>query len=129
MGRYKKRADGRYAKQVTVGYKGNKPIKKTVYGKTEKELEKNYRDLMLYVDRNIIVDNGGLTLSELTDEWYRLRIQGKVRRNTECGYASVIKRIKTIGELKVKDIKRYNISSDKSVATVSSRGTVKAIKE
>lgn len=109
MGRYKKRADGRYAKQVTVGYKGNKPIKKTVYGKTEKELEKNYRELMLYVDRNIIVDNGGLTLSELTDEWYRLRIQGKVRRNTECGYSSIIKRIKTIGELKVKDIKRYNI--------------------
>jgi site-specific recombinase XerD len=109
MVKYKKRSDGRYAKQVTVGHKDKKPIKKTVYGKTPLELEKNYRALMLYVDRNIIVDNQGLTLSELVDEWYRIRVSGKVKRNTECGYASVINRIKTIGELKVKDIKRYNI--------------------
>jgi Site-specific recombinase XerD len=107
----KKRADGRYAKQVTVGQKNGKPVKKTVYGKTIKELEKNYRELMLLVDRNVILDTQGFTLKELTDEWYRVKKQGKIRRNTECAYSSILKRIEAIQTMKVKDVKRYNIES------------------
>jgi integrase len=111
MQRYRKRKDGRYAKQITVGYKNGKPSKKTVYGKTIAELEKNYRELMLLVDRNVILDGQGITLSELMDEWYRINKQGKIRRNTECVYASLMKRIDVIGGMKVKDIRRYNIES------------------
>lgn len=110
MASYKKRADGRYAKQVTVGIKNGKPVKKSVYGKTVKELEKNYRDLMILVDRGVILDNQGMTATELFDEWYRLRKEGKVRRSTELAYVSTKKWIiEAIGEMKVKDVKRYNV--------------------
>ena len=88
----KKRADGRYAKQVTVGIKNGKPVKKTVYGKTIKELERNYRELMLLIDRGIILDNQGITVTELMKEWYRIKKEGKVKRNTECAYSSIMKR-------------------------------------
>ena len=32
----KKRSDGRYAKQVVLGYRNGKPVRKTIYGKTLK---------------------------------------------------------------------------------------------
>lgn len=106
----KKRKDGRYSKQVTVGYKDGKPIRKTVYGKTQKELEKNYRDLMLLVDKGIVLNDFGITVSELRKQWYRIKKEGKIKRNTECSYASVMKRIDAaIGDVKAKDITRYTI--------------------
>lgn len=109
--RYSKRADGRYARQVKVGEVNGKAIKKTIYGKTEKELDKKYRELMLLVDRNVIIETQGITLGELKKEWYRIRIDGKIRRNTECAYSSILKRIEPISTMRVKDIKRYNIES------------------
>ncbi len=108
----KKRADGRYAKQVTVGIKNGKPVKKTVYGKTIKELERNYRELMLLIDRGIILDNQGITVTELMKEWYRIKKEGKVKRNTECAYSSIMKRIEnSIGDMKVKDVTLYTVES------------------
>lgn len=108
----KKRPDGRYAKQVTVGTKNGKPVKKTVYGKTIKELEKNYRDLMLLIDKGIVLNNQGITVTELTKEWYRIKKEGKIRRNTECAYSSIMKWIEnSIGEMKVKDVTLYTIES------------------
>lgn len=39
MAKYKKRADGRYCKQILLGYKPDgKRIMKTIYGTTIKEL-------------------------------------------------------------------------------------------
>jgi len=112
MAQYKKRADGRYSKQITVGHQKGKPVKKTVYGKTIKELEKNFRDLMILVDRGVILDNQGMTVKELYEEWYRREKQGKIRRNTECSYMSVKTRVVDgLGEMKVKDMKKYNIET------------------
>lgn len=108
----KKRADGRYSKQVTVGIRNGKPIKKTVYGKTIKEVEKNYRELMLLVDKGVILDNQGITVTELKNEWYRIRLDGKVKKNTQYAYASILKRIdNTIGDMKVKDVNMYTVES------------------
>lgn len=109
MAKYKKRADGRYAKQVTVGKQDGKPVKKTVYGKTINELEKNYRELMLLVDRNIVLDTQGITFKQLREEWYKIKKKGKIRRNTELCYEARIKHMHSIDEIKVKNIKRYNI--------------------
>jgi integrase len=108
----KKRKDGRYAKQVTVGYKNGKPIRKTVYGKTQKELDKKYRELMLLVDKGILLDDFGITISELTKQWYRIKKEGKIKRNTECCYSSLMKRINSaVGTLRVKDVTRYTIET------------------
>ncbi len=108
----KKRKDGRYSKQVTVGIKNGKPVKKTVYGKTIKEVEKNYRDLMLLIDKGVVLDNRGITVTELRKEWYRIKKEGKVKRNTECAYSSIMKRIDAaIGDMKVKDVTMYTVES------------------
>jgi len=109
MAKYKKRKDGRYAKQVTVSYKNGNPVKKTVYGHTIAELEKNYRDLMFVVDRGTVIENGSMKFEELRKEWYRIRKQGKIRQNTVNSMSAYIKHMKPLDELKVKDIKRYNI--------------------
>jgi len=106
----KKRKDGRYSKQVTVGLKDGKPIKKTVYGKTIKEVEKNYRDLMMLVDKGVVLDKQSVTVSELLDEWYSMRLDGKIRVNSINTYKSQIQRIKNdLGYKKVKDISVYTV--------------------
>jgi len=117
-----KRADGRYAKQVTVGKTADgKPKKKTVYGKTEKEVDKKYRELMLLVDRGFIADKDGMTVSELYDEWYRIKKQGKIRANTAKSYRTMSKHVKdAIGHEKVKDITLYHIES--MIADITNKG-------
>lgn len=122
----KKRKDGRYSKQVTIGIKEGKPVKKTVYGKTIKEVDKNYRDLMLLVDKGF-VSNADLTLSELIDEWYRVKINGKIKTNTEFNYMSIIKSIKNdLGFCKAKAVTQYMIECNlnKLNAEYKSKATI-----
>lgn len=117
----KKRSDGRYSKQVTVGHKDGKPIRKTVYGKTQKELDKNFRELMLLVDKGIILADMGMTVTELYKQWYRLKREGKVKRNTECTYESLYKRIYSeIGYMKVKDVTIYTV--EKFITDIEKEG-------
>lgn len=63
----KKRKDGRYSKQVTIGLRNGKWIRKTIYGKTQKELDKNYRDFMSLKDKDIILQEENITFQELYD--------------------------------------------------------------
>ncbi len=65
----KKRKDGRYARQVTIGMKNGKPVRKTIYGKTQKELEKNYRNFMSLKDKGIILQEENMTFRELSELW------------------------------------------------------------
>lgn len=110
MAKYKKRADGRYAKQVTVGKKNGIPIKKTVYGKTIKEVEEKYREMMLLIDKGIILKNDDLTITELYGEWYRIKKMGKIRENTIKSYKTISKHIKDgIGDNKIKELTMYSV--------------------
>lgn len=65
----KKRKDGRYAKQVTIAIKNGKPVRKTIYGDTLKELDKNYRDFMSLKDKGIILQEEDITFRELSELW------------------------------------------------------------
>lgn len=120
--KYKKRADGRYARQVVVGKTNDgKPVKKTVYGYTEKELDRNYRELMLMVDKGIILKNDGVTISELYDEWYRIKKQGKIKANTVKSYRTMSSHlIATLGNVKAKDVTLYHIES--MIANIENKG-------
>ena len=104
--KYKKRADGRYAKQITIGYSPEgKQIKKTVYGKTIKELEKNYRDFMDLKEKGIIISDNQMTFAELADLWLTNTKIGDVRDQTITNIRSQIRCLnRHIGHLKVKDI-------------------------
>ena len=107
--------------------KDGTPKKKTVYGYTEKEVNKNYRDLMLLVDRGVVIDNGGLTVSELYDEWYRIKKQGKIRANTIKTYRTMYNHVKdTIGHEKIKDVTMYHIES--MVADLVNEGHIRTAK-
>lgn len=108
----KKRKDGRYAKQVTVGLKDGKPVKKTVYGKTIKEVEKNYRDMMLLIDKGIVLDNDNITVTELWNEWFRIKKSNTIREQSKDNYVTLYRHIiPAIGDIKIKKITRYTIES------------------
>lgn len=108
----KKRKDGRYAKQVTVGIKDGKPVKKTVYGKTIKEVEKNYRDMMLLVDKGVLLDSDNITVAELWDEWFRIKKSNVLKEQSKSVYATYQRNIMAvIGEMKIKKITRFTIES------------------
>lgn len=112
MQKYKKRKDGRYAKQVTVGKKNGLPIKKTVYGKTIIEVEKKYREMMLLVDKGVILKNNDLTIAELYEEWYRIKKSGKIRDNTIKSYRTMSKHIiDGLGDNNVKELTMYSIEN------------------
>lgn len=108
----KKRKDGRYTKQVTVGIRNGKPIRKTIYGKTQKELDKNYRDFMSLKDKGIILQEENITFRELSDLWLTNKKIGNVREQSLNTIKRQLKVINTnIGDMKVKDLRESHIES------------------
>ena len=106
----KKRADGRYAKQFTIGMKDGKPIKKTVYGRTIQEVEKKYRDFLSLYERGIVLEETNITLSEFMHKWYTLKKKDYIQPNTKASYRSRFKRIEqSIGAMRLRDIRPYTI--------------------
>jgi len=85
----KKRADGRYCKQILVGYKpdGTKKVK-TIYGKTIKEVEKKERELRREIDDGVDVCEN-ITVAEWADIWIKT-YKSNVEYNTEKRYRSTI---------------------------------------
>ena len=59
----KRRADGRYCKQIFVGYKPDGTRKmKTIYGKTVKEVEKKERELRSQIDKGLNISSGAMSI-------------------------------------------------------------------
>ena len=108
----KKRKDGRYAKQVTIGLKNGKPVRKTIYGNTLKELDKNYRDFMSLKDKGIILQEENMTFRELSELWLTNKKVGTVREQTLSYIKRQLKAINTyIGDIKAKDLRESHIES------------------
>jgi integrase len=83
-----------------------------VYGRTIPELEKKYREMMLLIDKGIILNKESMTMAELYDEWYRLKKAGKIKANTIKSYNTISKHIKDkLGDMSVKDVTMYSIES------------------
>lgn len=106
----KKRKDGRYAKQVTVGLKNGKPVRKTIYGETLKELDKKYRDFMSLKDKGIILQEENITFRELSELWLTNEKVGRIKDQSITIIKSQLKSINAyIGDMKVKDLKQSHI--------------------
>lgn len=106
----KKRSDGRYAKQIVVGYKNGKPVRKTIYAKTLKELDKKYREFMALKESGRLLDNDRITFRELSELWMVNTKKGNLKSQSYGNLASQIKGInKYIGDMLVKDIKKSHI--------------------
>lgn len=110
MASLKKRKDGRYAKQITIGIKDGKPVKKTVYGKTLKQLEENYINLKRELEQGINLDLNTATVKDLMEEWYKIDVEPNIRENTRRKYVYSFTSIyEELGCFKVSDVKMYHI--------------------
>lgn len=86
----KKREDGRYCKQVFLGYKNDGSRKfRTVYGQTIKEVEKKARELISQLDVGInLIDD--LTVSEWSEIWLKT-FKMDIANNTYVRYAGIVR--------------------------------------
>jgi integrase len=108
----KKRKDGRYAKQVTIELKNGKPVRKTLYGNTIKELDKNYRDFMSLKDKGIILQEQDITFQELSKLWLTNEKVGSVRDQTVTTIKGQLNTVNShIGGIKIKDLKQSHIEA------------------
>lgn len=118
----KKRKDGRYSKQVTIGIKDGKPVRKTIYGSTIKELDKNYRDFMSLKDKGIILQEQNTTFRELSDLWLTNEKIGSVRDQTISTIKGQLSTINSyIGDIRIKDLRQSHIESFRSSMIKSKR--------
>ncbi len=106
----KKRADGRYCKQIVVGYKPDGSRKmRTVYGKTIKEVEKKEREYQENIDVGIKITDD-VSIGEWAIEWVKTYKQN-VSYNTQQMYWNAIQNhIKPqLGSILVSEIKPIQI--------------------
>ena len=90
--KYKKRADGRYIKQIKIGYQDNgKPKLKNIYAKTVQELEAKVAEFKSQYLKGIIVDDKNLTLGQWAEQWITA-YKKDVSYNTYTAYEGCIKR-------------------------------------
>ncbi len=89
MAKYKKRADGRYCKQIIVGYQPNGKRKmKTIYGKTIREVEDKEREIKGQIDQGINVTDV-MTTGEWADIWITT-FKNSLAHNTHTRYEGII---------------------------------------
>lgn len=108
----KKRSDGRYCKQVLIGYHPDGKRKmKAVYGKTIKEVEKKERELKNLIDCGVsVIESNKITVSEWARKWLKV-YKANVEYNTYAQYKNSIEKhiIPAIGDILLSDIKTIQL--------------------
>ena len=90
--KYKKRAYGRYIKQIKIGYQDNgKPKFKNIYAKTVQELEDKVAEYKSQYIKGILIDDKNLTLGQWAEQWV-YTYKKDVSYNTYTAYEGCIKR-------------------------------------
>jgi len=111
--KYKKRPDGRYSTHVTVGIKPDgKPLRKTIYAKTIRELEDKSAELRHQVSTGTVVTDENTTVSEWASQWLKTYKTG-VGRGTYEMYEKAVRVhiIPSIGHMRLKDVKPFHLQS------------------
>jgi len=103
MARAKKRTDGRYQKSVTVGLKDGKPIRKVVYGRTQKELDAAY--VALKAELNGGADlTADTTVAELMEDYMRTEKSSLKRRAAESVKYAGAAACRHVGSIQARDL-------------------------
>ena len=106
----KKRADGRYCKQILIGYHPDGRRKmKTIYGTTIKEVEKKERECRNLIEQGIIEDNN-ITVREWSEMWLKT-YKNNVTYNTKQMYSNSLDKhiIPVLGDIQLKSVKTIQI--------------------
>ena len=100
-----KRKDGRYMARHTVQTTDG-PKRKTIYGKTYKEVERQLNEARANADKGLTFDAGNLTVGEWLDCWLRDAVADTVRLVTFDKYEQMIRNhVKpSLGKLKLKTL-------------------------
>jgi integrase len=109
----KKRADGRYARQITIGKDNStgKPIKKTIYGKTIKELDQNEREFRNLLEKGLSTATDNITVDTLIDIWLKSKKTSVSKSSMQQISTQTRKLSSYIGKMKVKDVKLFHIEN------------------
>ena len=90
--KYKKRADGRYVKQIKIGFQDNgKPKYKNIYAKTIPELENKISEFKSQLNKGILVDDKNITLGQWAHQWLST-YKNDASYNTYAAYEGCIRR-------------------------------------
>ena len=110
MAKYSKRADGRYCTTITVTIDGEKK-KKTVYGKTVREVDDKVAEIRASSNKGIVVDDRSVTVQEWADMWYNLYKANK-SVNTQQMYSVAMNHIvKELGTYRLSDLKKHMLQT------------------
>lgn len=112
-GSIRQRADGAWEARVTIGSDPGtgKPVRKSVYGKTQAEVRKKMTAILRAVDSGTYQAPDKTTVSEWFDEWMKTFCSVKVKPLTYSSYETAIKKhIKpAIGAVKIQTVKGVHI--------------------
>ena len=107
----KKRADGRYQRRVSLGRdREGKPVYEYIYGKTMKEVNEKYTELMYRKNRGAVLVGGQMTVEQLADEWLTNEKAGNVRPQSFYQLKCDVSKIsKSLGHIRVQALTAYDI--------------------
>lgn len=122
-GSIRKRPDGTWEARVTIGIDANgKQIRKSLYGKTRKDVSEQMTDLLNNLQKGIITNPTEMTVSEWLDEYMRTYKKPHVRPATYNNYSVKVNNHinPAIGHYKLKTLRQDMIQ--KFVNGLSEKG-------
>ena len=112
-GSIRQRPDGTWEARITIGTNPGtgKPIRRSVYGKTQADVRKKMTAIQAAVDNGTYQAPDKTTVSEWLDDWMKTFCSTKVKPLTYSSYEVVIKNhIKpAIGAMKLQDVKGIHV--------------------
>lgn len=90
-GSIRKRSNGLWEAQYIAGYKPDgKPIRRSIYGKSKKEVKTRLRNTILQLERDEYVPPNRMTVGEWLDEWWLVYCLPSKKNSTCTGYENEI---------------------------------------
>ena len=107
----KKRKDGRYCKNITIGRNEDGSLKrKMVFGSTIKELDIKVAELLLQVNKGVLIDDKNKTVDVWSEEWLQTYMTD-FKESTKKKYRTIVsKYIKpNFKDVRLKDLKQFQV--------------------
>ena len=113
MARLKKEKNGLYRKNLIVGKKADGSyIRKSVYGKTIKELEQKIVEMTQQLNHGIQVWENSMTFRELTNIWFE-QYNNEAGEHWKYCQKNMIKRylLPPLGEMRIRDLRQLHLQT------------------
>lgn len=90
-GSIRQRPNGLWEGQFVAGYRANnKPIRRSLYGKTKQEVRTKLRDTIQQLERNEYIEPSRMTVGQWLDEWWKVYCLPLKKNSTCTGYEDEI---------------------------------------